>query len=57
MILKEIINAAKHHTDGHCHGVIYWAPELEGQYPLGAFENHRPTVIMEAFTEAAAEKE
>lgn len=57
VILKEIINAAKHHTDGHCLGVIYWAPELEGQYPLGAFENHRPTVIMEAFTEAAAEKE
>lgn len=53
VILKEIINAAKNNTDGHCHGVFYWAPELEGQYPLGAFENHRPTVIMEAFTEAA----
>lgn len=53
VILKEIINAAKNCTDGHCHGVFYWAPELEGQYPLGAFENHRPTVIMEAFTEAA----
>ncbi len=54
-IMKEIINAARNRTDGHCHGVFYWAPELEGQYPLGAFQNHRPTVIMEAFTEAAKE--
>lgn len=36
-------------TDGHCHGVFYWAPELEGSYPLGAFRNHRPTHIMDAF--------
>lgn len=36
-----------------CHGIFYWAPELEGFYPLGAFDNHRPTKIMDAFTEAA----
>lgn len=53
VIMKEIINAARNNTDGHCHGVFYWAPELEGPYPLGSFDNHRPTAIMEAFTEAA----
>lgn len=42
-------------TAGHCHGVFYWAPELEGSYPLGAFRDHRPTKIMNAFTELAAE--
>lgn len=55
VILKAIIDAAMNDCDGHCHGVFYWAPELEGPYPLGAFKNHRPTVIMDAFTEAAAE--
>ncbi len=47
-ILSAIIDAARNRcTD--CLGVFYWAPEAEGQYPLGAFENHRPTVIMDAF--------
>lgn len=56
-LLADIIDAAKNRTDGHCHGVFYWAPELEdGEYMLGAFKNGRPTEIMEAFTEAA-EKE
>lgn len=36
-------------TNGHCKGVFYWAPELEGSYPLGAFRGHRPTKIMDAF--------
>lgn len=36
-----------------CHGIFYWAPELEKFYPLGAFENERPTKILDAFTEAA----
>lgn len=53
VILKAIIDAAMNDCGGHCHGVFYWAPELEGQYPLGAFKDHRPTVIMDAFTEAA----
>lgn len=34
-----------------CHGVFYWAPESEAYYPLGAFENHRPTRILDAFYE------
>ena len=53
-IMSAVINAAMNDCGGHCHGVFYWAPELEGQYPLGAFQNHRPTAIMDAFTEAAA---
>lgn len=53
-LLADIIDAAKNRADGHCHGVFYWAPELEdGEYMLGAFKNGRPTEIMEAFTEAA----
>lgn len=51
--LADIINYARNHTNGHCHGVFYWAPELEGQYPLGAFKDGKPTIIMDAFTEAA----
>ena len=50
-ILAAIIHAARYQTDGHCQGVFYWAPEADGHYRLGAFQNHRPTVIMEAFTE------
>jgi len=52
-ILAAIIDASKNKTNGHCLGVFYWAPEAEGAYPLGAFDQHRPTAIMEAFTEAA----
>ncbi len=51
--MKKLITAARQQTGGRCRGVFYWAPELEGQYPLGAFQNHRPTAIMDAFTEAA----
>ena len=54
-IMADIIDAAKNRCGGHCKGVFYWAPELEGPYPLGAFDNHRPTVIMDAFTEAASQ--
>ena len=49
IIMKTLVNAAKNDCGGHCHGVFYWAPELEGQYPLGAFDNHSPTEIMKAF--------
>ncbi len=56
-LMTEIIDAAKNRTDGHCHGVFYWAPELEdADYKLGAFKDGRPTAIMEAFTEAARKK-
>ena len=52
IFMKELIDAAATKTNGHCKGVFYWAPELEGHYPLGAFKDHKPTAIMEAFTEA-----
>ena len=52
-IMSDIINAALRQCDGHCLGVFYWAPELEDHYPLGAFNNHQPTIIMDAFKEAA----
>ncbi len=52
-VMAAIIDAAMNRCNGHCQGVFYWAPEAEGHYPLGAFKNHRPTAIMEAFTEAA----
>ena len=51
-ILAAIIYAARHQTQGHCEGVFYWAPELEGHYKLGAFDGHQPTAIMEAFLES-----
>jgi len=44
-----LIEASMTKTNGHCKGVFYWAPELEGDYPLGAFKNGRPTEIMDAF--------
>ena len=51
--MKRLITTARDETDGLCHGVFYWAPELEGHYPLGAFSNHQPTAILDAFTENA----
>ena len=48
-ILSAIIDAARNKTGGHCEGVFYWAPEADRHYRLGAFQNHRPTVIMDAF--------
>ncbi len=47
--MKKLISGAKNVEE--CKGVFYWAPELEGQYPLGAFDHGKPTKIMEAFTE------
>ena len=52
--MGRLIDAARVQTGGHCQGVFYWAPELEGHYRLGAFRNHRPTVIMDAFKEASS---
>lgn len=49
-IMEAIIHAAQNDCDGHCYGVFYWAPELEGDYPLGAFQQGRPTIIMDAFS-------
>ena len=53
-IMAAVIAAARDNTGGHCQGVFYWAPEAEGHYPLGAFQQGRPTAIMEAFTEQQA---
>ena len=53
--LSELIDAAMRVPDNRCKGVFYWAPEsCHGGYALGAFQNDRPTRIMDAFTEAAA---
>ena len=52
-ILAAIIDAARNQTDGHCQGVFYWAPEADRFYKLGAFQDGKPTIIMDAFTEAA----
>ena len=52
-ILSAIIDMARNHCNGHCQGVFYWAPETDRFYKLGAFQNNRPTIIMDAFTEAA----
>jgi arabinogalactan endo-1,4-beta-galactosidase len=49
--MKRLIKAARNQTGGHCQGVFYWAPEAEGHYKLGAFRNHRPTAIMDAFNQ------
>lgn len=56
-VLAQIIDAARNHSGGHCHGVFYWGPEIEaGEYLLGAFKDGKPTEIMDAFTEAAKKK-
>ncbi len=47
--MRKLIDSTKKLKE--CHGIFYWAPELEGFYPLGAFRNHRPTMILDAFTE------
>ena len=52
-IIAAIIDMAKNQVGGHCQGVFYWAPETDRFYKLGAFQNNRPTVILDAFTEAA----
>lgn len=52
--IARLIDGAANHTDGRCTGLFYWAPECcHGGYQLGAFSDDRPTVIMDAFTEAA----
>lgn len=53
--IDALIRAARELTDGGCTGVFYWAPETDAEAPyhLGAFSGGRPTVIMDAFREAA----
>ena len=49
--MQRLITQSFHNTDGHCHGVFYWAPEADAEspYKLGAFQNHRPTIILDPF--------
>ena len=54
--MSRLIQAARHQADRHCKGIFYWAPEAEGHYRLGAFRNHRPTAIMDAFKEGGSNK-
>lgn len=49
--MRKLIDSTKPLEE--CKGVFYWAPELEGAYPLGAFDGGRPTKILDAFTETA----
>lgn len=57
---SKAIKESRDNTDGHCHGIFYWAPESRpsvgrgGGYSLGAFgSDDRPTKIMRAYVEAA----
>ena len=52
-IIAAVIDMARNHSGGHCQGVFYWAPEADRGYRLGAFDKNRPTIIMDAFTEAS----
>ena len=50
--IEKLLKAAATETDGICKGVWYWAPEADGVldgYKLGAFQNRKPTEIMDAF--------
>lgn len=55
LFIDALIKSARELTDGACSGVFYWAPECDAEagYHLGAFSKGRPTVIMDAFREAA----
>ncbi len=54
--ISALIKASRDFTDGACTGVFYWAPEwnAEDDYRLGAFSRNMPTIIMDAFKEAAS---
>lgn len=57
---SKAIRESRDMTDGHCHGIFYWAPESHprvgggGGYNLGAFgSDEKPTKIMQAYVEAS----
>lgn len=53
--LDLLMEHLENNTDGVCQGVFYWAPETcHGGYDMGAFADDKPTVMMDAFTRAAA---
>lgn len=52
--MDKALDAFANQTNGACRGVWYWAPESDGVldgYKLGAFQNRRPTIIMNSFRE------
>lgn len=60
-ILDMLFDLVINEVDGACTGVFYWAPENfrttdfwgnKHGYALGAFQNARPTKIMDSFTRA-----
>ena len=61
-ILNDLFDMVINDVDGACTGVFYWAPEMfrttdfwgnKHGYALGAFQNARPTRIMNSFSRAA----
>ena len=61
-ILNDLFDKVINDVDGACIGVFYWAPEIfrttdffgnKHGYALGAFQNARPTRIMNSFSRAA----
>ena len=60
--MNDLFDMVINDVDGACIGVFYWAPEMfrttdfwgnKHGYALGAFQNARPTRIMNSFTRAA----
>lgn len=60
--MNDLFDAVINDVNGACTGVFYWAPETfqtvcpDGSrwgYALGAFENRRPTVILNSYIRAA----
>lgn len=49
LFMQRLIKQSRDNTGGACEGVFYWAPEAEEFYPLGAFHDHKPTVILDPF--------
>lgn len=61
-IMNDLFDLVINDVNGACTGVFYWAPECfqttdfygnKHGYALGAFQNARPTRIMNSFTRAA----
>ena len=62
VIMNQLFDLVINDVDGACTGVFYWAPECfqttdfygnKHGYALGAFQNARPTRIMNSFKRAA----
>ena len=51
--MQKLITQSRDNTGSACRGVFYWSPEAEGHYPLGAFKDHKPTIILDPFNSSA----